>query len=82
MFEDNEYDYSPKSYVEFRYVSRNERGEEDAKIIRKLHGEDCEYLPKLLEAFHYFLMGMTFTYVDGVVAVNQKGDDCASSFEI
>jgi acetylornithine deacetylase/succinyl-diaminopimelate desuccinylase-like protein len=73
-------DYRPRSYVEFTYVGYDPvTGSRSAEITRRVEGESAEYLPPLLEAFMYFLQGMTFTYVDNVVAVKSSGGEVAAT---
>lgn len=79
-FDDFE-DYSNKNYVEFKSVQFNEKGERIATIQRFVRGDETEYLPNLLREFHYFLQGLTFSYVTGVAAYKAGGEDVASSEE-
>jgi len=75
----NEYENGKKNYVEFKCVQFNADGERTATIQRFVRGEDTEYLPNLLTEFAYFLQGMTFSYINGVVAVDRKGEDISCS---
>jgi hypothetical protein len=78
-FDDDYNEYTNKDYVEFKCVQFDSKGERITTIQRFVRGEDTEYLPNLLTAFAYFLQGMTFSYVSGVVAVDKNGEDTASS---
>ncbi|CAB4124483.1 hypothetical protein UFOVP63_5 [uncultured Caudovirales phage] len=82
-YDDDDYDYEgkPTTRVTFIYTERDKNGRETINVSRTVHGEDTEYLPNLLEAFTYFLHGMTFTYVDGV-AVLKDGEINKSSFDV
>ena len=61
-------------YIEFKYISHDDKGNRNAVIKRMLLGEQTEYLPNVLQAFVYFLNGMTFTYIDTIVAVGKDGE--------
>lgn len=76
MFDEDE--YQNDSVIELRYVSYDKNGNREADIVRRLHGEQTEYLPNVLNAFHLFLLGMTYTYVDQVVAVKSGGSEASS----
>jgi hypothetical protein len=73
-----DFSYNSKSYVELRYVGYDEEGNRFADITRRIDGDKTEYLPNLLEAFVYFLHGMTFTYVDTIVAQKNSGNISSS----
>lgn len=76
MWDDN------SKFVEFRYVTHDEDGETLVNIIRRVNGDDADFLPNILREFSYFLAGMTFTYVDEVVAKNRDGEEVASSEDL
>ena len=71
-------DYNPKMRIEFSYVDYDKDGNEVARVVRSLHGENAEYLPNILREFHYFLQGMSYTYVENVVANHTGGGESRS----
>lgn len=73
------WDDSNKNYVEFRYCTYDEDGEPLVSISRRVVGDDTDFLPNVLREFSYFLHGMTFTYVNEVIAKSGKGEEIASS---
>lgn len=78
--DDYDYEMKPSTRITFLFTERDKNGREITNLARTLHGDDCVYLPTILEAFVYFLQGMTFNYVEGVTAVKDGKDTC-SSFE-
>jgi hypothetical protein len=63
--------------VTFSYTEYDEYGS-STYITRTIRGDDSQYLPNLLQMFHYFLKGMTFSYVDTVVAYGPNGSEHTS----
>jgi hypothetical protein len=61
-------DFVRPSSITFTYRSYDDKGTPTAFIERSLHGENTDYLPNILREFMYFLHGLTFTYVNEVVA--------------
>ena len=78
MWEDDDYYQKPR--ITFIYEDFDEDGNTTTRIERRVTGHETEYLPNILREFHYFLMGLTFTYVDEIVAKKEHGD--ASSLEL
>ena len=64
-----------RTVIKFSYETYDDEGRTLASVTRTIRDEDAEYLPSILEAFMYFLQGMTFTYVENVVAVGQDGNE-------
>jgi len=62
------WDEEIKNKITFTYRSYDKNGDQTAFIERSLNGDETDYLPNILLAFQYFLHGLTFTYVDEVVA--------------
>ena len=60
--------FKRKSYVEFKYVGYDDKGNDLVEITRRVIGEDAECLSNILGEFKFFLHGMTFNYVDEVTA--------------
>lgn len=77
----HEYEFGKKDYVKFESVQYNAKGEKVAHVQRYVRGDDTEYLPNLLREFHYFLQGLTYSYVTGISAYKADGEDVASSEE-
>lgn len=79
-YDDYDYDsnYEKKNNVVLIYNAYDAKGNRTVRIERKVWGDDCEMLPTVLTEMTYFLNGMTFTYVDGLVAMND-GEDVAMS---
>ena len=65
--------------VMFTYRSYDSDGNQTGYIERTLYNEEAESLPNIIEMFHCFLLGMTFTYVDSVSALNDEGVELAST---
>jgi len=72
MWDDEDYNHKPR--VTFIFEDFDDEGNPTSRIERRLIGNDTEYLPNLLREFHYFLMGMTYTYVDEIIAKKDFGD--------
>jgi hypothetical protein len=68
-----------ESVVTFTYRSFDKDGNQTAEVERSLYNEEAENLSRLLETFNYFLLGMTFTYVDAVAAFDRDGEEVSSS---
>lgn len=68
-----------ESVVTFSYCTYDSDGNQTANIERSLYNHEAESLNDVLQAFYYFLIGMTFTYVDGVAAYDKAKNDVASS---
>lgn len=77
----DEYENGKKDYIKFECVQFNSKGEKTTHILRFVRGEETEYLPNILREFHYFLQGMTYSYVTGIAAYKAGGEDVASSEE-
>ncbi len=69
----------PRVQVTFSYRTFDDDGNQTAYIERNMHDDKAECLTDLLREFHYFLLAMTYTYVDGVTAYDQHGEDVATS---
>jgi|LakMenEpi03Aug12_release.lakeMendotaPanAssembly.Ray.scaffolds.fasta_scaffold4605891_1 hypothetical protein len=67
-----------RTVVRFSYENFDDEGNVVASVTRTIRDEDAEYLPSILEAFMYFLQGMTFTYVDNVVATHESGAESSA----
>lgn len=65
----------PRTEVNFSYTQRDENGNVVATVERTVTDDNAEYLPTILEAFMYFLQGMTFTYIDNVIATSETGTE-------
>ena len=74
----NGYYTLPRAEITFTYISRDDDDNEITRVVRTIRNDDAEYLPTILNAFLLFLQGMTFTYVDEVKAVSEKGTEYAS----
>lgn len=74
-FENNDFD---RTVIRFSYNTYDDNGDIVARVERTIRNDDAEYLPSILEAFMYFLQGMTFTYVDNVVAVHESGKETSA----
>lgn len=72
-------DDTPDTTITFTYKSVDKNGNTTTYLERSLHDDNTETLPAILQEFVYFLNGMTYTYVDNVVAVKFDGTDVASS---
>jgi hypothetical protein len=72
MWDDNE--FAPKNTISFVYRSYDKQGRMTAEIERQLHGDDTEYLPNILLTFQYFLHGLTFTYINEVIACSDNAE--------
>jgi uncharacterized membrane protein YecN with MAPEG domain len=72
------FDDSVKNYIEYKYVTYTDDGDVLTEVRRRIFGDDTEYLPNILREFTYFLHGLTFTYIDEVVA---KSENCEHSSE-
>lgn len=64
--------------ITFSYKLYDDEGRAVSSVTRTIRNDDAEYLPSILSAFVYFLQGMTFTYVENVVAVSDKGTEYSS----
>lgn len=67
-----------RTMITFTYHQYDTEGRIISKVERVIRNEDAEYLPSILEAFMFFLQGMTFTYVDNVVAVHESGNETSA----
>lgn len=67
-----------RTVISFNYKQYDDEGRTISSVTRTIHNDDAEYLPSILEAFMYFLQGMTFTYVDNVVAVHESGKETSA----
>jgi hypothetical protein len=74
MFED-----SIKSKVTFTHAQYDENGNQTVHIERSLFDDEAEFLPTILNEFRYFLQGMTFSYVENIVAVDDEGGEVGST---
>lgn len=74
------WDLDDHSFIEFRAVFKDTDGNTTSEVYRRLYDGDTEYLPNILREFHHFLYGLTFTYVDEVIAKSDKG--CHSSDDV
>ena len=72
------WDDKQQNSITFTYRSYDDEGNQTAYVERALHGEDGEYLPNLLREFLYFLHGMTFTYIEEVVAHSDNAEHSSS----
>lgn len=43
--------------------------------------KDKEYYPEILQQMTYFLQAIGYTYIGGLVAVDEEGKDLKSSFD-
>lgn len=76
MFEDDDDRISPNE-ITFSYWEYDKHGTK-VQVIRTLRGPETETLPNILREFSYFLNGLTFTYVDKIVAVKDDGRETSS----
>lgn len=74
-FDDDEMD---RVVIRFTYNQYDDEGNTVARVERIIRNDEAEYLPSILSAFRYFLQGMTYTYIDNVVAVSEKGKEFSS----
>lgn len=73
MFDLDEYNDKDRVLIRFDYVLRDDEGRTISTVQRAIRGEEAEYLPEILNAFRLFLQGMTFTYIDNVIATSEAG---------
>lgn len=71
-------DNTPKTSITFTYKTIDENGNTTTYIERSLYDDNAEGLCKILEEFTYFLNGLTYTYVDSVVAQTTGGNEISS----
>lgn len=69
MWDDNAH-----TSISLTYRSYDDDGNQTACVERALHGDDTEYLPNILREFMFFLHGMTFTYINEVVAHSDNSE--------
>lgn len=77
MWDDEDFARSPS--ITFTYRNYDDKGNPTVTIERSIHGDDTDFLPNLMREFLYFLNGMTFTYVNEIVAKNSDGKEISSS---
>lgn len=78
MFDFEDDDSIERTVITFTFHQYDDEGRSISKVTRTIRNEDAEYLPSILEAFLFFLQGMTFTYVDNVVAVHESGSESSA----
>jgi len=71
-------DYSDRTVITFSYNQYNDEGRKIASVTRTIRDDEAEFLPNILEAFKYFLQGMTFTYVEAVAVETTEGNEITS----
>lgn len=72
-------DDSNEPVIEFSYRS-NVDGNSHTVEMRMT--KDTEYYPRILDQFKYFLQSMGFNYIDGIVALDEKGKELKSSNDV
>lgn len=76
MWDDNN---DIESSVTFTYRNYDSDGNQTGFIERTLYNNEAECLHDILETFQYFLLGMTFTYVDHVAAFSKDGEELSTT---
>lgn len=71
-FEDDDTD---RAVITFTYKQYDDEGRTIASVTRTIRNDDVDFLPNILNAFMLFLNGMTFNYVEDVVAVSSSGKE-------
>lgn len=71
-FEDDDTD---RAVITFTYKQYDDEGRSIASVTRTIRNDDVDFLPNILNAFMLFLNGMTFNYVEDVVAVSSSGKE-------
>lgn len=71
-------DDTPNTTVTFTYKQTDDNGNTTSYVERSLHNENAEGLAKILEEFTYFLHGMTYSYVESVIAQTTNGNEISS----
>lgn len=71
-FEDDDTD---RAVITFTYKQYDDEGRTIASVTRTIRNDDVDFLPNILNAFMLFLNGMTFNYVEDVVAVTNTGNE-------
>ncbi len=78
MFDIDNYETHERTVIRFMYDHYDDEGKRIARVERVIRNDDAEFLPSILEAFQYFLQGMTFTYVENVVVTTEDGNEISS----
>lgn len=78
MFNFEDDDNPLRTRIRFVYEQYDDTGLPIAELTRTIRNDDAEFLPSILEAFMYFLQGMTFTYVNDVVALHESGSESSA----
>jgi hypothetical protein len=68
-----------RTVIRFSYEQFDDKGNQTSYLTRTIRNDDAEYLPSILEAFMFFLQGMTFTYVDDIVVVHESGKETSAN---
>lgn len=75
MFDLDDINDGYRTVIRFTYDQYDDEGNPIARVERVLRDDQAEFLPSILNCFLLFLQGMTYTYVDDVVAFSDKGTE-------
>lgn len=67
-----------RAVISFNFRQYDDEGRTVSTLTRTIRNDDAENLSSILEAFLFFLQGMTFTYVENVVAVHESGNETSA----